>query len=322
MTKDMAGIRSNPMDRHAEYFTISSVNENEMPKGLVWAFVGLPKRGKTYGISRFNPSQDITKTLFLDLEMCTLEYPEYRGLHVLPITSYTPPTVVVEVNGKKTKEIVPSSERPLYVGGKQIRNYSIIEAISIIKSMEKSGALKNFESIVIDTVDALQGLIEEKCIEEYNEENPKKPVNSIGDIGSYGSGWDLAKRRLVSGPSSVIKELKTISARTGIEIVLSIHSKTTTQIEGRVQRDPALRAGNTLALFAEVAAIGYVDNHKTSLPDGSNGGSVGKGKQHTVSFITNSEETTGGTRLSSLVGKTVPFSYQEIKKEYEKGDEQ
>lgn len=307
----------------SSYFTITNVNPKKMPKAKVWAFVGLPKRGKTYGASRFNSSSDVTKTIFIDLEMCSLEYPEYNGLNVLPVISYDAPrrtkrdekgNAILSESGAPITEVIPTSERDLYVEDESIPAYSMREVLVILKAMDKAGLLRNYETLVIDTVDKLQALVEEFTVEEYNKKHPQDKANAIGEIGEYGAGWDSAKKRLING---TILEIKAICARNQLELCLCIHSKTTTQMKGKQQRDPALRQGNTLSLFGEVAAIGYIDNEPTALPDGANSGSVKNGKQYTISFVSNSEETTGGSRFNKLVGKTLPFSYAEIKKEYE-----
>lgn len=294
-----------------DFFVTNNINENELPKAKTWIFVGLPKRGKTYGASRFNPSMSVEKTIYIDLEHCTLEYPEYRGLNILPVTSYVAPLAKDE-NGNyienpqspgSYKKLTPK-ERSIFVGGNEVQTYSIVEVLAILKALEKSGQLKNFESIVIDTVDQLQAMVEEETINEYNEKS-RTQVTSIGDIGEYGSGWDNARKKIVS----VVRELKTLASRNNLELVLSVHSKTTTQLKGKTQRDPALRTGVGLTLFGEAAAIAYIDRVDTNKNDGDDYGTVKDGKQYTMSFVSNSEETTGGSRFSKLVNKTFPFSY-------------
>lgn len=307
-------------DLTAKYFTQNQMDTNVLPAAKTWAFVALPKRGKTSGIARFNRSGDMSKTIFLDFENCVLHYPQFKGLNVMNINSYSTPKrpvlddngKTVLVDGKPKMESVPLLERGFHVNGIDTPVYSVMEVLAILNAIDQQGGLKDYESIAVDTVDILQSLVEEHVIQEYNTKE-KTNCLSIGDIGEYGSGWDQSKKIVIG----VILELKKLCEKNNLELCLSIHSKTTTQIKGKTQRDPALRAGTTLSLFGHCAAIAYVDREYTDKKDGDDDGTVYKGQQYTISFMSSSEELTGGTRFQKLVGETVPFSYKLVKQKYE-----
>jgi len=309
----------------SKYILINDVSEDEMPRGRTWAFISLPKRGKTTGSARFNPSGSPEKTLFLDLENCVSHYPQFKGLNIINIGMYHTPQrpkkdesgkEILDKNNNPVFETVPLKERNYYVAGKPTPIFSVIETIAIIKQMAKDGTLQKYESVVLDTVDILQYLCEEATVDEYNARLKSKDneVSSVGEIGEWGSGWDVARKKVMS----IIYELKSLTSKFQLELCLPIHSKTTTQLKGKTQRDPALRQGLALALFGQCDLIGYIDQEPCENDDGDLDGTVFRNKVHTISFITNSEELTGGTRLGALVGKTFPFSYKIIKQSYER----
>lgn len=288
------------------YTTTSNASNERIPRGVVWAFTGLFKRGKTYGASRWNPSGTQKKTLYLDAERCVLRWEEYAGMNVLPISSFSPPR---DANDK----IIPPGKRGYIIDGTEIKSWSFKEAVALIKHLAEDGTLaKNFEIVVVDSVDALQKWSEEAYLDNLNKSRDKdEKVYSIGDI-PHGAAWSDARNELCRP----ILALRNTVINAGIDLGLVIHSKTTTQVSNKFQRDPALRAGVTNALFGEVDAIGYIDIEETNLPDGANYGSVFQGQQHTISFNVFGEILTGGIRLSKLVNKSFPFAYKAIEEEY------
>ncbi len=303
-----------------KYLITNQVSPYKMPTSNVWAFCGLPKRGKTTGAVRFNESNSVEKTIVIDLEKCVSKYPQFQGANVLNVGSYDPPMrpkkdkngkVIHDKHDKEIYEPIPVKERGFIINSEELPIYSMTEAMAILNVASNEGELKQYDTIVIDTVDALQTLVEDWVIREHNKENEEK-VYALADIGSYGSGWDKAKRKLMS----VILQLKDIIEKNQMELCLCIHSKTTTQIENKIQRDPALRNATALTLFGECGIIGYVDSVQTRKKSNKYG-TIAEGKEHVISFDTRSEVLTGGTRLSRLVGKTLPFSYNAIKEEYE-----
>ena len=283
-----------------KYFETTDVSETAMPIGNAYCFTGLFKRGKTYNAARWNPSCDAKKTLILDAERCILKFPEYNGVKVLPLTSWVAP---VDANGVT----VAPSERGLYSNGQPIKAWSFKEAIALIKVMAKKGDLKNmFETVMIDTVDVLQTWAEQHYIADQNtRKKDDEQVFSIGDV-AHGAAWSDARDILVTP----LLELKSIVTGAGLDFIIIVHSKTTTQVANKYQRDPALRAGVANAIFGQMDAIGYVNVEDSVLPDGANNGTVYNGVQYTVSFMNSQEILTGGSRLKALVNETIPFSYK------------
>ena len=308
-------------------FTVTSnLDPNVMPKGGIWCFIGLPKRGKTHNSARFNPSSDRSKTLYIDLENTILRFPQHSGTKVLPTAYYLPPKRdKLDAAGKKIlnsknvpeQEIVPLTQRGYCINGEDKPLFSIREVVTILKAASANGELKEYESIVIDTVDVLQDLIEAHVINEYNKEMKSvqgRLARGLGEIGERGTGWDNAKKLLLE----ILNDIYQIAQRHQLELIFLIHSKTTTQLpDGKSQRDPAIRPSTSLTLFGMVDIIGYVDRVSTHKSDGDDDYTVANGLQYTVNFKTYSEELTGGSRFEHLVNKIVPFSYKEIKKEYE-----
>lgn len=291
-----------------DYATVSNASNDAVPRGVAWAFCGLFKRGKTYGAARWNPSGSTQKTLYLDAERCVLRWEEYAGMTVLPITSFNPPK---ESDGK----IIPPDKRGYIVNGETKKAWSLKEAMAIIKAMVKNGDLaKHFEIVVIDSVDALQKWSEESYLDELNKNKEKdEQVFSIGDV-PHGAAWSDARYTLVNP----LVELKELVTSVGVDIGFVIHSKTTTQVANKWQRDPALRAGVTNALFGEIDAIGYIDIEDSIKENGAVFGTVYEGHMHTISFNIYGEILTGGIRMNKLVNKTFPFAYKAIEEEYKK----
>jgi len=297
-----------------DFATRVEASNDEMPRGIAIAVTGLFKRGKTYGLSRFNPSQDVRKTLFIDTERCVLKYEEYNGMTVLPCISFAPPR---DKNGK----IIPPEDRNYIIRGKRYKAWSFQEICAIIHSLAVSGQLnEQFELVAVDTVDNLQTWSEAYYLESYNQrvsgKDKGEPVESIGEI-PHGAGWSDARDILVRPLIRMKEEVNQIE----VDFGMSIHAKTTTQVKNFYQRDPALRAGVTNALFGEMDLIGYVNVEDTDLPDGAEYGAVFQEKLHTISFSVSDEILTGGTRLSKLANKTLPFAYQALANEYKRKEE-
>ena len=298
-----------------DFATVVEASNEQMPRGIAIAITGLFKRGKTYGLSRFNPSGDVRKTLFIDTERCVLKYEEYNGMTVLPCISFAPPR---DGDGK----IIPPEDRNYIINGKNFKAWSFQEICAIVHSLKASGMLhQQFELVAIDTVDNLQNWAEAYHLEKYNQKQRSlkekgEVVDSIGEI-PYGSGWSDARDELVRPLLRMKEEVNQV----GVDFGISIHAKTTSQVKNIYQRDPALRAGVTNALFGEMDLIGYVNVEDTDLPDGAEFGAVFQGKLHTISFVVSEEIMTGGTRLNRLVNKTLPFSYQALVNEYKKKEE-
>lgn len=290
----------------------TNINSTKMPRGLVWHFIGLPKRGKTHGASRFCPSGDISKVLYLDLEQCVRRFPQYNGLNSITITSYRPPMrkklvdgkPVIGADKKPVMEIVPPSDRGLTINGSPVLALSMIEALVLIKEANKTGEIKQFETVVIDTLDVLQAWGEQDLLQQLG-------VASLGDI-AHGAAWDDARKKVLRPLDEIIEIIRSNE----IELVLLTHSKQTTQVADKLQRPTALRGGLEIAINGRADFVGYIDARPSILPEGSENGTVSSGYQRVITSSAKSEEVSG-SRLSPLVGKTIPYSYQSIKSEFE-----
>lgn len=283
-----------------------NASDDSVPRGVTWVFTGLPKRGKTYGASRWNHSLSPTRTLYLDAEKCVLKWKEYNGMTVIPITSFDRP---IDKDGNVKK----MDDRGLYLNGEQVRSLSFAEALVLVKQLVKEGELhKNFDIVILDTVDVLQRWAEESYIADLNATRKSgEQYGSIGDV-PHGAAWGDARDKLVRP----ILEMRDAVTSCEVDFGMIIHSKTKTQVDNTYQRDPALRAGVTNALFGEVDAIGYINVEDSHLPNGAEFGAVNEGQLHTISFSVREEILTGGIRLGKLVNKTLPFSYAAIEREY------
>ena len=290
---------------------ISEEASPSVPRGLAYARVGLPKRGKTYWAARWNPTHDPARTLFLDADKCVLRYPHlYPNMIVMPLVSWDPPR---DKEGKP----IPANQRGYWHNKQQINAWSYKEVLAIIRSMANSGYLQeNFDTVAIDTVDILQEWAEQYHLSLVNaKRDDKDKVDTIGELGqAHGSAWSDARMVLLNG----IQDLLDICRNAEIDVVLDVHAKTTTQVGNVWQRDPALRAGVVAGLFGMVDIIGYCNVQDTLEPDGSEFGTVYKGQAYVISYNVSSEITTGGSRLGAIVNKTLPNCYQAIMAEYDK----
>ena len=282
---------------------------NTLPRGTVYARVGLPKRGKTYWAARWNPTHDPARTLYLDADRCVLRYPyHYPNMTTLPIISWVPPT---DSSGK----ILPPDQRGYWNNRKQIRAWSFKEAIALIRTMASNGVLQEkFDTVAIDTVDILQDWSEAYHLSQVNaKRKAEERVDTIGELGVvYGSAWSDARNVLIDSIASLVEIVRNVD----VDCVLNIHAKTTTQVGNVWQRDPALRGGVTAALFGMVDVVGYCNVQDTTKKDGDDYGTVYKGQSYVISYTVTSEINTGGSRLGPIVNKTLPNCYKAIMAEY------
>lgn len=294
-----------------DFITRSSVSDDAVPRGIVYARVSLPKRGKTYWGARWNPTHDVKRTLFLDAERCVLRFPEYNGMPTLPLMSWDAPR-------NESGKAVPLDQRGYVVNRKQVKAYSFKEALGLIRVVASKGQLAEMcDVICIDTVDILQDWSEAYHVAQANARRKEdEQVSTLGELGqAHGSAWSDARMTLLNP----MGDLFDICRSNDIDCVVNIHSKTTTQVANVFQRDPALRAGVASALFGMVDVIGYCNLETTNEPDGADYGTVFNGQAYVISYTVSSEMTTGGSRLGFLANKTLPNCYQAIVAEYKKG---
>lgn len=76
-----------------------------------------------------------------------------------------------------------------------------------------------YKTVVIDTVSALEQLLMAKTVYEYNLENEKKPVKSLGEIG-WQQGWDM----LAANWSLVMRSLAKCCEQYNKNVILVGHS--------------------------------------------------------------------------------------------------
>lgn len=285
-----------------------AVDQNAVPRGIAYLRIALPKRGKTYWGARWNATHDVKRTLFLDTEKCTARFPEYNGMTTINLTSWEPP------RGSDGKVLAPQA-RGLFINGKPAKALSFTEAVGLIRAMG-SELSESFDTVCVDTIDILQEWSEAYHISLINAKRKEEDkVLTLGELGTaHGSAWSDARSVLIKSLDSLID----ICRNVGVDIVMNVHSKTTTQVANVWQRDPALRAGVSSALMGLVDVVGYCNIEDTLDNDGSKFGTVYNGQAYTISYSASSEITTGGSRLGFLVNKTLPNCYQAIVEEYDK----
>jgi len=260
-----------------------STDWTEHPGGLTWYFIGQPKTGKTTAAA--NWSKKGTKgVLVLDTD---LGADFVDGANVITVASLNPPFTLDE---QGDKHIVPIKERGYYnrVGkdkGKPMEVYSLAEVYLWLKD---NWTKLPYETLVIDTVDTINGWIEHAVCEELG-------ITSMGE-GQWGADWGKARRKNVD----LVKRLQMLMKKHGSTLVITSHSKQSQMQDGKVQLSPDLPRGLGYALCARADVIGYSTVEKDELVPN-------------VSFQAYDERTVG-SRLRPLNGKLLPFTYDDITK--------
>jgi len=271
-----------------------STNWKEMPSGLTYMIIGQPKTGKTTAASSWSvKGQDGVLMIDTDLGSDFVD-----GANTVTCTSLNAPTRQQTLDGKVVKkggdivyEVVPPTERGHFVRsgiekGTPLETYSLIEIYLYLK--ENWDSLP-YDTIVIDTLGQVNRWIEDAVIQELG-------ISEMGE-GQWGADWGKARKKHLD----VVKRFQDLIKQKGGNLVLIVHSKTSTLTDGKVQLMPELPRGLAYGLIATADVVGYTT------------GSREDEKFH-ISFLSYDERAIG-SRLQPLAQKTLPFNYESIVKQ-------
>lgn len=163
--------------------------------------------------------------------------------------------------------------------------------------------LKDYDTIVIDTVDVIYAMMEENVIKRLNLQN-KTNYSYIGEF-SFGLGWASVKNMM---RTFVLKDLTNLM-RQNKNVILLLHEKSEI-VKRKGQEDRTVYNVNLTGQTATVI---------TSLCDVIGRIYIEKDK-NMISFSPNAD--LGGSRIKALAGKRIPASFEIMKKAIEsyKGD--
>jgi len=244
---------------------------------------GTQKGGKTTAASTFS-KKSTDGVLFLDFD---------HGLGVLDrpnrihISCCLPP--LIEVDGNWIE--APPDQRGYFDNeNNPMPTYSIKEAIDFLRA-EWSNL--PYDTVVIDTIDAMHDITEDFILELYRAEEPDKYENldSIADV-SFGAGYARVRNSILSK----VYEILDIIKFSGQLVILMQREKTITiEKNGKVvpQQRPAIPEKLASKLQRDAETVGIVEIS----PDGN----------YQVTYK-GYGEITSGSRLEALNGKTIKFS--------------
>jgi len=271
-----------------------STNWEVMPKGLTYYFIGQPKTWKTSAASKWS-DKGHEGVLLIDTD---LGGDFVDGANVVTVTELRTPTRYamkdgnpVMKDGEQVVEEVPNDERGyMYRSGPKIGQpmpvYSFTE---VYQWLRKSWKDLPYDTIAIDTIDRVNGWIEEIVVKELG-------ISVMGE-GEWGTDWGRARKRSLD----VVRKLQRFLKSKAADLILISHSKTSAVTDGKVQLAPELPRGLGYALTAQADVIGY-----STIPKGST-------EAH-LSFVSYDERTIG-SRLRPLFQKDLKFDYETIKNE-------
>jgi len=278
-----------------------STDWSVMPGGLTWYFIGQPKTGKTTAASGWS-EQGQKGVLLLDTDL-GVDFVD--GANTVTVASLNPPEEnvlekgeqVYNKKGQPQTKIVSPEKRGFYhrIGknkGKPMEVYSLQE---IFMWLHDDWDKLKYDTVVIDTIDEVNGWIEKEVTKELN-------IDAMGE-GQWGADWGKARRRNID----IVKRFQGFLKSKGAALILISHSKSTQIQDSKVQLSPDLPRGLAYALTAKADVIGYCTADKDS-------------KGYYVSFQAYDERTVG-SRLKPLAQKTLELSYESIKEQistYEK----
>jgi len=271
-----------------------STDWDEMPSGITYMIIGQPKTGKTTSASSWSPKGQ-EGVLIIDTDLGS-DFVD--GANTVTVTSLNAPTrektldgKVVKENGAPVLEVVPPIERGHYVRsgkdkGQPLETYSMIEVYLYLKDNWDS---LPYDTIVIDTLGQVNRWIEDVVTQELG-------ISEMGE-GQWGADWGKARKKHLD----VVKRFQELIKQKGGNLVLIVHSKTSTLTDGKVQLMPELPRGLAYGLTAGADVIGYTTGSKDD-------------EQYYISFLSYDERTVG-SRLKPLAQKTLPFNYKAIQNE-------
>ena len=264
---------------------------NDLPGGITWFFIGQPKTGKTTQASNWSPNGS-DGCLLIDTD---LGADFVDKANVVTCCGLNPPVreqkkdgVTVTKNGAPVVEIVPTNERGFYYRGgpekgKQMHVYSLAE---ILADLMKNWDEYPYDTIVIDTIDQVNGWIEDVVKNDLG-------IKNMGD-GSWGADWAAAKKK----NADIVKKLQDFLKKVGGNLILISHAKQTAMTDDKAQLAPSLPSGLGRTLCAKADVIGYATVNKST-------------QEYEISFE-GYDERMVGSRLKPLANKALPFNYETI----------
>jgi hypothetical protein len=266
----------------------------EMPSGLTYMIIGQPKTGKTTAASAWSEKGQ-AGVLLIDTDLGS-DFVD--GANTVTCSSLNAPTREKTIDGKVVKEggqavleVVPPKERGHFVRsgpdkGQPLETYSLIEVYLYLK--ENWDSLP-YDTVVIDTLGQVNRWIEDVVTQELG-------INEMGE-GQWGADWGKARKKHLD----VVKRFQELIKQKGGNLVLVVHSKTSTLTDGKVQLMPELPRGLAYGLTASADVVGYTTGSRDD-------------EKFYISFLSYDERAVG-SRLKPLAQKTLPFNYESIMKE-------
>tara|TARA_R100000278_G_scaffold92874_1_gene70925 strand:- start:825 stop:1688 length:864 start_codon:yes stop_codon:yes gene_type:complete len=271
--------------------TISTDWKDDLPGGITWFFIGQPKTGKTTQASSWS-EKGSEGVLVIDTD---LGADFVDKANVVTCASLNPPVrtkmkdgIPETKNGAEVIEIVPTNERGFYYRsgenkGKQCHVYSLAE---ILSDLMKNWDEYPYDTVVIDTIDQVNGWIEDVVKNDLG-------IDNMGD-GSWGADWAAAKKK----NADIVKKLQDFMKKVGGNLILISHAKQTAMTDDKAQLAPSLPSGLGRVLCAKADVIGYATVNKST-------------QDYEISFE-GYDERMVGSRLKPLAQKLLPFDYKAV----------
>ena len=268
-----------------------TISYERMPGGLTYLIIGAPKTGKSTQAAKWSEKgQDGVLVIDSDLGTDFIE-----GANRVTVTSLNPPerelfdennVPIMAEDGTIKTEVIPPDERGYFyrsgdLVGKPMPVYSLSEVVfGLMAEWQELG----YDTIVIDTVDTVNGWIEDEVAPEGIENTP------------FGAGYNKSTRRNMN----IVEKLQMFVKKNAATLVLISHSKKSVEVDGKIQLMPELPKGLAGKLCAKADIIGF-----TSIEKATN--------KHKISFA-GYDERSVGSRVPALQGKEFDFDFQAIKK--------
>lgn len=162
------------------------------------------------------------------------------------------------MSGKTT--LAAKSPRPLFIstdGNAAKAGLDAIDATSLAvvrQSIDFFNSSKDYDTLVIDTIEGIADLFERTIIDNYNAENPEATISALTDI-SWGKLTNAFKKRL-SGFSETLWELpKNV-------LVLTYTKRRVDDVNGSLVLDSELKDIRHFTKFADGIIITSYDGDK------------------------------------------------------------
>jgi len=259
----------------------NKIDVNQIPIycGLIG---GAPKVGKSTVASKWS-DKGKDRVLLIDLDMGA----DFIDCNRLPVTCLNPPIQEIKSEQGTKKEVVNPIDRG-YVyktgpkKGQAMPVYSLYEVYEWVEE-KILGEEFPYSTVVMDTIDALNKLVEQKVLQEMG-------IDSMGQAG-YGQDWNKAKQKNLR----ILEQFIDLFERNAINTLLICHTRQRkiTQ-DGTIQESPALPRGLSNLLQGRVDFICNVKRNKEGQP---------------IADFKSYSEKQVGSRINALNDTSIPFSY-------------